>query len=204
MKDVKNRGLNVFLNGMLRGNPALTMALGIGPAIFMTYDAATALYMGLLTTLALVVSCMLMSALKRVLPRQVRIPCHMLMAVGAITLIQFMLNAYFPMVESRANMYFLPVVLSSLVFGRAQGYALRHSVSDSGLDALGVGIGYTFFLVIIACLREMLGNGTLFGNAVFGGLIRPVSLFSMAPGVLFLAGCLSALVKRMTRGGGGR
>ena len=193
----KNRA-TVFFRGLFRDNPVFTMALGISCSIFMTRDIRTALLTGCFTCITLVASCILVSALKRVIPRQVRIPCYMLLICGALTVIQYMLNAYFPVFESGLNKYFLPLAVSCLVIGRAEGYALSHSVVDSGIDALGVGIGFTLNLVVIALLRELLGSGTFLGKTVFPGAFRPVSLFAMAPGILFISGCICALVKKLT------
>lgn len=163
----------------------------------MTYDVRNAFLTGVFTALTLVVSDMVISAMKRVIPKQVRIPCHMLLIFGSLTFLQFMLNAYFPMLESGINKYFLPVAVSCLVLGRAEGYAIKNSVINSGVDALGVGIGFTVNLVLIAILRDVLGNGMFFGTPVFSGNVKPVSLFAMAPGVLFISGCICALVKKI-------
>ncbi|MCQ2565292.1 MAG: hypothetical protein MJ194_00380 [Clostridia bacterium] len=188
---------SVFLGGLYRDNPVFTAALGICCSIFMTYDVRNAFLTGVFTALTLVVSDMVISAMKRVIPKQVRIPCHMLLIFGSLTFLQFMLNAYFPMFESGINKYFLPVAVSCLVLGRAEGYAIKNSVINSGVDALGVGIGFTVNLVLIAILRDVLGNGMFFGTPVFSGNVKPVSLFAMAPGVLFISGCICALVKKI-------
>lgn len=194
--------VSVFLGGLYRDNPVFTQALGICCSIFMTYDVKSALITGILTILTIVGADILISALKRVIPRQVRIPCHMLIICGAITVMQFTLNAYFPVLESGLNRYFLPVAVSCLVLGRAEGFAIKNSVVNSGIDALGVGIGFTVNLVVIAILRDVLGNGTFFGKAVLGGSVRPISLFAMAPGVLFISGCICAFVRKLTKGKG--
>lgn len=190
--------ISVFLGGLYRENPVFTLALGICCSIFMTYDIRTAFLMGLFTTITIIPCDMVISAMKRVIPRQVRIPCHMLMICGVLTVIQFMLNAYFPVVESNINKFFIPLAVSCLILGRAEGFAIRNSVVNSGIDALGVGIGFTVNLVVIAILREVLGNGTFLGSPVFGGAVRPISLFAMAPGILFISGCLCALIKKAT------
>ena len=189
--------VSVFLGGLYRDNPVFTLGLGICCSIFMTYDVKTALQTGLFTGIVLVCSDILISALKRVIPRQVRIPCHMLLICGALTVIQFMLNAYFPVLESGLNKYFLPLAVSCLVLGRAEGFAIKNSVVNSAVDAVGVGIGFTLNLVVIAVLRDVLGSGTFFGKAILSGNTRPISLFAMAPGVLFISGCICALVKKL-------
>ena len=190
--------VSVFLGGLYRDNPVFTQALGICCGIFMTYDVRTAFLTGLFTCITLVISDIVISAMKRVIPRQVRIPCHMLLIFGALTVVSFMLNAYFPILENNLNKYFMPVAVSCLVLGRAEGYAIKNSVINSGIDALGVGIGFTLDLVLIAVLRGALGNGVLFGKEIFGGSIKPISLFAMAPGVLFISGCICALVKKIS------
>lgn len=200
----RKRTVTVFVNGMLKDNPFFTAAVGVCTAVTATYSIRTAFFTGLFVCLAMAVSSSLASAMKYVIPANVRIPCHMLIVVGSLTLFRFMVNAYFPMVEHSLNPYFLTVACSCLLLARAEGFAVKNSVSDSFFDALGVGVGYTLILLLITCIREILGSGTLFGKTFLYGIVKPMDLFAMAPGVLFIAGCLCAAIKYLTRDKEGR
>ena len=193
------RTMNAFLGGLIKDNPVFTMALGICTIIESTLNLRTALATGAIVTVCMIIACMLISAMKKAIPGNVRIPCHILIITGCLTVFKFMVNAYFPNVETSLSPFFLTAAASCLILGRAEGYSVKHSVAESGLDALGVGIGYTLTLVVVCLLREILGSGTLMGKTFLWGMVKPMNLFAMAPGVLFLMGCICALVKRLTR-----
>ena len=193
------KNVSAFLGGLIKDNPVFTMAMGICSVINSTLSMRTALATGAIVSVCMVIACMLISGLQRAIPDNVRIPCHILIITGCLTLFKFMVNAYFPNVESSLSPYFITAAASCLIIGRAEGFSVKHSIIASGLDALGVGIGYTVVLALVTMIREILGNGTLFGKAFLWGMVKPMDIFAMAPGVLFIMGCLCALVKFLTR-----
>jgi electron transport complex protein RnfE len=131
-------------------------------------------------------------------PDQVRIPCFVIISAGFSVLAGILLNAYLPswgrMLES-----FIPMLaLSSLVLGRMELYARRRTIVDSAVDAIGMGLGYLFVLMLLGSLREILGSGSLFGRALHFHHFQPMSVFLLAPGGLFLLGLLAALFRKLS------
>ena len=187
--------ISTFARALFARNPVFSLGLGLCAGIAVEPDPRQALVTGIFTSITLFLTAVVASAMKKVLPRQVRIPCMVLMIAGSLTLIRFMLQAYFPVFESRVAGYYPLLACSCLVLGHTESFAFIHSVRTSAADAAGVGIGYTLALVVMAVLREMLGCGTFLGKRVLIGNLIPMNIFAMAPGALFLAGCICAFVK---------
>lgn len=185
----------IFLNGLLYENPLLVTALGICSALAMTSKAADAMRAGAATAAVLFLCSTLISALKRVIPRQVRIPCCMLIIAAVVTAGRLLADAYIPAMSPALSDYLPLLVVNCVILGRGEIFAFQNSISNSGIDALGSGAGYWAALVLTAVIREIIGSGSLFGIPVLG--MDPLTLFIMAPGGLFTIGILMAVLKKI-------
>ncbi len=192
------RKKDIFLDGLLRQNPLLVLLLGVGPSLSVSTHASDALRMGLCVSFTLIISNIMLSALKRIIPRAVRIPCYVTVIAGMVTLQQMLLRAYLPGSYASVGPYLSLTVINCLILGRAEAFASRNSIANSALDGFSMGLGYTAILTITAMIRELFGYGTLFGMDVTFGRITPMSIFLMAPGGLFVLGCLAALIKKIS------
>lgn len=197
---MKNNKLSIFLNGFIRENPILVLVLGTCPTLAVSTQASNGIGMGLSVTVVLTCSNIFISALKRIIPEQVRIPCYIVVISTFVTIVQFLLQAYLPDLNDALGLYIPLIVVNCIILGRAEAFANKNSVVDSALDGLGMGLGYTCALTFMACIRELLGNGTLFGLTVTANLITPMTIFVMAPGGFFTFGCLIALMNKITKG----
>ena len=197
---MKNNKLSIFLNGFIRENPILVLVLGTCPTLAVSTQASNGIGMGLSVTVVLTCSNIFISALKRIIPEQVRIPCYIVVISTFVTIVQFLLQAYLPDLNDALGLYIPLIVVNCIILGRAEAFANKNSVVDAALDGLGMGLGYTCALTFMACIRELLGNGTLFGLTITQNLITPMTIFVMAPGGFFTFGCLIALMNKITKG----
>ena len=190
----------IFLNGLLWENPLLVLMLGICPALGISNRAMTGLWLGLCTALVLFFSNTLISALKRVIPQQVRIPSYMVIISTFVSIVQMLLKAYLPELNEKLGIYVPLMVVNCIILGRAEGFAGKHSVADSALDGLSMGLGYTAALVLVSSIRELLGFGTIFGLNVTANLITPMAIFTLAPGGFICFGFIVALLNKLSGG----
>ena len=195
-----NERLKVFRKGLIRENPLFVYALGICPALAVTATAGTGLAMGLSTLFVMTASCVILSAMKRAVPDKVRIPVYMLVVATFVTLLQYILRAFMMPVYNALGIYLAVIVVNCLIYGRIEGYATKHSIVDSALDALGMGLGYTIALVTMGMFRELLGKGTIFGLTILPASLDRITLFSLAPGGFFTLGIAVAIVNKLTKG----
>ncbi|NMA93921.1 MAG: electron transport complex subunit E [Clostridiales bacterium] len=197
---MKSGKTSVFLNGFIKENPILVLILGTCPTLALSTQAINGIGMGLCVTLVLMGSNIMISALKRIIPDKVRIPCYIVIISTFVTLIQLLLQAYLPELNKSLGLYIPLIVVNCIILGRAEAFANKNSVFDSMLDGLGMGLSYTVTLTIMAAIRELLGAGTVFGYTVTANLITPMSIFILAPGGFFTYGCLIALMNKLTEG----
>ncbi|MCF0151659.1 MAG: electron transport complex subunit RsxE [Firmicutes bacterium] len=187
----------IFLNGLLYENPLLISALGICSALSMTSKTADAFWAGLTVLFTLVCTNVFLSALKRVIPAQVRIPCSMLIIATFVTVGQLLSKAYLPSMDQSLSDYLPLITANCIILGRGEIFACRNSIVNSAVDGFGCGCGYLAALLATAMLREILGSGTLLGLRVLSTNLDPVPLFIMVPGGLFVIGILMALLKKL-------
>ncbi len=196
----KNGKLSVMLRGILKENPVFVLLLGTCPTLATTTSVISALSMGLAAAAVLICSNIVISALRKIIPDSVRIPCYIVVIAGFVTVVQMVLHAYLPDIYAMLGVYLALIVVNCIILGRAEMFARENSVVDSALDGLGMGLGFTLALVLMAAVREVLGSGT------FAGIELPVikdyavSILTMSPGGFFVFGCLIALVNRLTGG----
>ncbi len=197
---MKDRKLSILTNGFIKENPVLVLILGTCPTLAISTQAINGLGMGLSATLVLIGSNIFISSLKRIIPDKVRIPCYIVVIATFVTIVQLLLKAYLPELDKALGIYIPLIVVNCIILGRAEMFANKNSVVDSALDGVGMGIGFTLALTVMACIRELLGSGTIFGIAITSGLIDPMSIFVLAPGGFFTFGCMIALVNKVTKG----
>ena len=197
---MKNNKLSIFLNGFIRENPILVLVLGTCPTLAVSTQASNGIGMGLSVTVVLTCSNIFISALKRIIPEQVRIPCYIVVISTFVTIVQFLLQAYLPDLNDALGLYIPLIVVNCIILGRAEAFANKNSVVDAALDGLGMGLGYTCALTFMACIRELIGSGTIFGITVTANAITPMTIMTMAPGGFLTFGCMIALVNVITKG----
>ena len=157
------RTLNNFTKGIVRENPVLVLVLGTCPTLATSTSVINALGMGVAVTVVLLFSNILISALRKVIPDKVRIPCYIVLIAGLVTAVQMLVKAYAPALNESLGIYLPLIVVNCIILGRAEMFASKNKVLASALDGLGMGIGFTLALFLMASVREIFGNGTFCG-----------------------------------------
>ena len=197
---MKKSKLQILTNGIIRENPVLVLVLGTCPTLAISTQAINGIGMGLSVIVVLTCSNIIISALKKVIPDTVRIPCYITVIATFVTIVQLVLKAYVPALDKALGVYIPLIVVNCIILGRAEAFANKNSVIDSALDGIGMGLGYTLTATVMACIRELLGSGTLFGVTVTANLFSPFTILVMAPGGFFVFGVLIAVVNKITKG----
>lgn len=193
IKNTKMNKLRIIYNGLVVENPTFVLLLGMCPTLGTTGSAMNGMSMGLATAGVLVCSNMAISAIKKLVPDKVRIPAYIVVIATFVTLLQMFMQAYLPALNDSLGIFIPLIVVNCILLGRAEAYAFKHSVIDSCMDGVGIGLGFTVALTLLGSVRELLGNGTLFGLEVFpadyGSLV-----FVLAPGAFIVLGFMIALI----------
>lgn len=200
MEQKKSR-MGILTNGILKENPVLVLILGTCPTLAVSTMAVNGLGMGAAATVVLIFSNILIALLKDVIPDKVRIPCYIVIIAGLVTVVQLLVQAFFPSVYEALGIFLPLIVVNCIILGRAEMFASKNSVLNAALDGIGMGIGFTLALTLIGSLRELLGSGSIFGIQLVQN-IDPMTIFLLAPGGFFIYGCVIALVNRLTKGKG--
>lgn len=190
----------VFTAGIIRENPVLRLVLGCCSALAVTTTVSGALGMGLAMTFVLVCSNIVISALRKVIPAKVHLPCYIVIIATFVTVVQMVLQAFVPDLYKTLGVYLALIVVNCIILGRAEMYANKHGVVDSAIDGLGMGLGFTLALCAMATIREILGAGTFCGMPIPWFHDNPIGILTMAPGGFFVFGCMIALVNKITHG----
>lgn len=199
----KDSKLWIVLRGIITENPVLILILGTCPTLATTLSVISALSMGIAASLVLICSNIVISALRKIIPDTVRIPCYIVIIAAFVTIVQMLLQAFLPAIYDMLGMYLALIVVNCIILGRAEMYARKNTVLDSALDGIGMGIGFLIALVLMATLREV------FGNASFAGIEIPflvdykISLLTQAPGGFLVYGILIAIMNKLTEKKGG-
>ena len=194
MSNTKISKLQIFLNGLIKENPVLVLVLGTCPTLAVTTAVSNALGMGAAATVVLICSNFVISALRKVIPDKVHLPCYITIIATFVTLVQMIVKAYAPALDTALGVYLPLIVVNCIILGRAEMFACKNNVVDSALDGLGMGLGFTLALTLMATVREILGSGTWLGIQIIPKSIPNFTLMTSAPGGFFTFGCLMALV----------
>ena len=185
-------------NGIITENPIFVLMLGMCPTLAVTSSAMNGLGMGLSTTVVLILSNMLISALRKIIPDKVRIPAFIVIVASFVTIVQLLLQAYIPFLYSALGVYIPLIVVNCIILGRAEAYASKNPVIASAFDGIGMGLGFTIALTLLGAVREFLGTGKIFDLTIlpeeYGMLI-----FVLAPGAFIVLGYLMALFNKFLK-----
>ena len=199
----KENKLLIILRGIIMENPVLILILGTCPTLATTTSVISALSMGIAATIVLVCSNAVISALRNLIPETVRIPCYIVIIAAFVTAVQMLLQAFLPAIYDMLGVYLALIVVNCIILGRAEMYARKNNVVNSILDGVGMGIGFLVALVLMATIREVLGNGS------FAGIVIPfldsfkIPVLTQAPGGFLVYGILIAVMNKLTEKKGG-
>jgi electron transport complex protein RnfE len=187
-----------FIRGMFKENPTFRLILGMCPTLAVTTVAKNGIGMGLATTAVLLGSNLAVSALKNVIPDQVRIPSFVVIISTFVTIISLLMKAYLYSLYEALGIFLPLIVVNCIILGRAEAYASKHSLGKSAIDALAVGAGFTLSLTVIGIIRELLGSGSVFGYRLVGEKVSMALIFALPPGAFITLGLLMALINLLT------
>ena len=175
-----------FTQGLWRDNPVFVMLLGLCPVLAVTNTAMNALAMGVATTFVLLCSGVLVSLLRKLIPKQVRIASYIIIIATFVTIADYAIQAISLDLYNALGAFIQLIVVNCIILGRAEAYASKNHVVNAFVNALGMGIGFTFALLCLGVVREILGNGTLFGLSLFSDNFQPWAIFVLPPGGFFV------------------
>ena len=183
-----SRYINEFIKGIYRENPVFRLALGLCPTLAVTTTVENGLGMGIASTFVLVGSNFIVSIVRPWVPKRIRIPIYITVIATFVTVVEMMMQAYYPPLYKALGIFVPLIVVNCIILGRAEAFASRNGVLVSVVDGLGMGLGFTLSLCIIAGIREILGSGTFFGFPVAPGSYQPVLLMILPPGAFLTLG----------------
>lgn len=192
-KVTQNKNFITLTKGIIKENPVLVMLLGTCPTLAVTTFANNGLGMGLATTFVLICSNVVISMLKNFIPKQVRLPSFIVIIAGFVTLVSFILQRYVPELYKSLGVFLSLITVNCIILGRAEMFASKNKVFSSFLDGLGMGIGFTFALVVVGIVREVLGSGSFFGISI-GDWFEPIGFFITPAGGFFVFGVIIAVI----------
>ncbi len=184
-------------NGIIKENPTFVLMLGMCPTLAVTTGAVNGVGMGLSTAAVLVMSNLMISLLRKIIPNSVRMPAYIVIVASFVTIIEMLLHAFVTPVYDSLGIFIPLIVVNCIILGRAEAYASKNGVVSSIFDGLGMGLGFTAALTIIGLVRELIGAGTAFGIKVTPEGFTPVTIFILAPGAFFVLACLTALQNKL-------
>lgn len=188
-----------FTKGFIEENPLLRLVLGLCPALAVTTMAINGVAMGLAATAVLVGSNLVISILRRFIPSQVRIPVFIVVIASFVTIIDMVMAGYFYELHKVLGLFIPLIVVNCIILGRAEAFASRNPVLLSLADGLGMGLGFTLALIILGSVREILGNGTIFGVPIFTPRFEPALVMLLPPGAFLALGLLLGLMNKLTK-----
>ncbi len=183
-----------FIKGLYKENPVFRLMLGLCPVLAVSTSVNNAIGMGAAVTFVLVSSNTVVSIIKKGVPEKIRIPIFIMIIATFVTIVQMVMAAYFPALDKALGIFIPLIVVNCIILGRAEAFASKNNLIFSLIDGLGMGIGFTLALSIIATFREILGNGTWLGYPVMPESFQPATLMVLAPGAFITIGYLIALL----------
>lgn len=184
----------VFINGILQENPTFRLVLGTCPTMAVTTNATNGIGMGLAATFVLIGSNIVISLLRNFIPDKIRIPAFIVVICTFVTVVQMVMQAFVPALYESLGLFIPLIVVNCIILARAEAFASKNSVLRSAVDGVGMGIGFTLAITLIGCIREIIGNGTIFGLSVFGAAYQPMLLLVLPAGGFIVFGLLIGVV----------
>lgn len=189
----------ILTNGFLKENPIFVQLLGMCSALAITTSVMNGIGMGVAVTVVLIGSNLVISLLRKVIPDEVRIPAFIIVIATFVTIIDLFMHAYTYDLYKALGVFIPLIVVNCVILGRAESFASKNGIFDSVIDGLGMGIGYTFAIVVLSAIRELIGNGTLLGIQIMGESYQPMMMMVQPPGAFIALGLLIGLVNFLTR-----
>jgi electron transport complex protein RnfE len=187
-----------FTKGFIKENPVFVLVLGMCPTLGVTSSAINGLGMGLATTFVLMMANIVVSLVKNVIPEKVRIPSFIVIIAAFVTVVQLIMQAYVPALYKSLGLFIPLIVVNCIVLGRAEAFASKNTIISSAIDGLGIGLGFSFALVLLGSIREILGSGKLFNFNIYPENYVTL-LFVLAPGAFIVLGYLIAVINRIRK-----
>jgi Na+-translocating ferredoxin:NAD+ oxidoreductase subunit E len=187
-----------FSKGFIKENPVFVLLLGMCPTLGVTSSAINGLGMGLATTFVLLMSNIVVSIIKSQIPDKVRIPSFIVIIASFVTVVQLVMQAYMPSLFKSLGLFIPLIVVNCIVLGRAEAFASKNNLVTAAVDGLGIGLGFTFALVLLGGVRELLGSGKLFDITIYSENYVTL-LFVLAPGAFIALGYLIAIINRLKK-----
>jgi electron transport complex protein RnfE len=189
--------LQIITKGILKENPTFVLILGMCPTLGVTSSAINGMGMGVATMAVLIMSNIVISLIKSLIPDKVRIPAFIVVIASFVTIIEMLMQAYLPSLYAALGVFIPLIVVNCIILGRAEAFASKNGVLDSALDGIGIGLGFTLSLTVIGAVREILGAGSIFGYTFADG-VMPL-LFILAPGGFLVLGYLMVLFNKVAK-----
>ena len=200
-----NKCVERIYNGLIKENPTFVLTLGMCPTLAVTTSAINGIGMGLSSTVVLVMSNLLISLLRKVIPDGVRMPAFIVIVASFVPVVQFLMQGYLPSLYDSLGIYIPLIVVNCIILGRAEAYASKNPAIPSAFDGLGMGLGFTCAITILGAIRELIGAGTILstGSSALVDFTNygftPASIFILAPGAFFVLAMCIAVMNRIKR-----
>ena len=192
-----NKCTERLMNGLVKENPTFVLMLGMCPTLAVTTSAINGIGMGLSTTAVLIMSNMMISMLRKIIPDSVRMPAFIVIVASFVTIVDFLMEGFVPSLYDSLGLYIPLIVVNCIILGRAESYASKNPVIPSILDGIGMGLGFTVGLTSIGIVRELIGSGKIFNMQILPDSYEPFTIFILAPGAFFVLACLVALQNKV-------
>ncbi|MEF3693840.1 MAG: electron transport complex subunit E [Candidatus Cloacimonadota bacterium] len=183
--------------GLIKENPIFVIVLGMCPTLAVSTSVANALGMGMAATFVLICSNMFISLIKNVTPDKIRIPVYVVVIASFVTIVDMAMAAYVPALHKSLGIFIPLIVVNCIILGRAEAFANKNNMINSIADGIGMGLGFTLSLTVIATIREILGNGTWLNIRVLPTTYSPMLVAILAPGAFITLGFLMALMNML-------
>lgn len=192
-----NKCTERLMNGLVKENPTFVLMLGMCPTLAVTTSAINGIGMGLSTTAVLIMSNMMISMLRKIIPDSVRMPAFIVIVASFVTIVDFLMEGFVPSLYDSLGLYIPLIVVNCIILGRADSYASKNPVIPSIFDGIGMGLGFTVGLTSIGIVRELIGSGKIFNMQILPDSYEPFTIFILAPGAFFVLACLVALQNKV-------
>jgi len=192
--------MNNFTKGFIKENPVLVLLLGMCPSLATTTSVINAVGMGLSATAVLICSNAVISALRRLIPQKVRIAAYIAIIAAFVTIVEMFLDAYLPAISEALGVFIPLIVVNCIILARAEAFASKNGILPSVIDGLSMGLGFTFALILIASVRELLGAGTWCGFPLFGSGYQPALMFILPAGGFLTLGLILGAINLIKEG----
>mgnify|MGYP000284835794 CR=1 FL=1 len=200
-----NKCVERIYNGLIKENPTFVLTLGMCPTLAVTTSAINGIGMGLSTMAVLIVSNLIISLVRKIIPDDVRLPAYIVIVASLVTVVELLMEAYTPSIYSALGIYIPLIVVNCIILGRAEAYASKNPAIPSAFDGLGMGLGFTCAITILGAIRELIGAGTILstGSSALVDFTNygftPASIFILAPGAFFVLAMCIAVMNRIKR-----